>query len=406
MAEILSYAGALWWSAAFVILLATIICGLAQPLVQRRRARRKDQPPVSAILPVKLLNGGFETAQGSLFAQDYPEYEVLISAAETESAALAAARKIAAAHPARSSRFFHSAASSAVSPKLNNLAAPLAAVQYDLILTKDSNITLGQSALASFVQNLTADAGLVCAVPVAVRPENLAGRVEACLINGHARLLLAASVLGIGFGVGKAMLFRRSDLERAGGIAALSHMLAEDTALSMLLARQGLKTVFSYQTAAQETGAPGFAEIYARQLRWSVIRRANERFTYPLEPVASPLPAAVAGALAAPLVSCPASAAFLLTLLVWFCAGEAFALAKKWEVSLWDPLAFLGREILALATWTHAFFTYEVEWGKVRFDARCGVQRGDASAAGSLEAAGLVGPAPGREVNEASTKAV
>src|SRR5579885_797335 len=122
MAEILSYAGALWWSAAFVILLATIICGLAQ---------RKDQPPVSAILPVKLLNGGFETAQGSLFAQDYPEYEVLISAAETESAALAAARKIAAAHPARSSRFFHSAASSAVSPKLNNLAAPLAAVQYD-----------------------------------------------------------------------------------------------------------------------------------------------------------------------------------------------------------------------------------------------------------------------------------
>src|SRR5579885_478964 len=168
MAEILSYAGALWWSAAFVILLATIICGLAQPLVQRRRARRKDQPPVSAILPVKLLNGGFETAQGSLFAQDYPEYEVLISAA----------------HPARSSRFFHSAASSAVSPKLNNLAAPLAAVQYDLILTKDSNITLGQSALASFVQNLTADAGLVCAVPVAVRPENLAGRVEACLING------------------------------------------------------------------------------------------------------------------------------------------------------------------------------------------------------------------------------
>src|SRR5579885_3375894 len=385
MAEILSYAGALWWSAAFVILLATIICGLAQPLVQRRRARRKDQPPVSAILPVKLLNGGFETAQGSLFAQDYPEYEVLISAAETESAALAAARKIAAAHPARSSRFFHSAASSAVSPKLNNLAAPLAAVQYDLILTKDSNITLGQSALASFVQNLTADAGLVCAVPVAVRPENLAGRAEACLINGHARLLLAASVLGI---------------------AALSHMLAEDTALSMRLARQGLKTVFSYQTAAQETGAPGFAEIYARQLRWSVIRRANERFTYPLEPVASPLPAAVAGALAAPLVSCPASAAFLLTLLVWFCAGEAFALAKKWEVSLWDPLAFLGREILALATWTHAFFTYEVEWGKVRFDARCGVQRGDASAAGSLEAAGLVGPAPGREVNEASTKAV
>jgi len=188
----------------------------------------------------------------------------------------------------------------AVSPKLNTLTAPLEAASYDLVFTKDSNITLDPGTMAAFVQNFTQDVGLVVGVPVAVRPENLAGRIEAYLINGHARLLLAASVLGLGFGVGKTMLFRRSDLARAGGIEALSNTLSEDTAIAMELARQGLKTVFSHRTIAQETGARSFAEIYNRQLRWSVIRRKNERFTFPLEPLASPLPAAFAGALAAP----------------------------------------------------------------------------------------------------------
>ncbi|MCI0468159.1 MAG: ceramide glucosyltransferase, partial [Beijerinckiaceae bacterium] len=193
-------------------------------------------------------------------------------------------------------------------------------------------------------------------------------------INGHARLLLGASVLGIGFGVGKAMLYRRSDLAKAGGISAISQSLAEDTALSLALARVGLKTVFSHQTVAQEIGARSFAEIYARQLRWSVIRRQNERFTFPLEPLASPLPAAFAAALAAPLASCPSWLGFALTLSLWFCAETGFALCKSWEVSAWSLLAFLGREVLALASWLHAFTTHEVVWADVRFDARQGAR--------------------------------
>ncbi len=372
MIDFFAFAGAIWWGLAVALFCASLVCGLAQPIVQRRRATRKDMPPVSAILPVKLLDPGFNTAQASVFHQDYPSYEVLFSAAEPDSPALATARQIAAIHPAIASRFLLSDGSAAVSPKLNNLKAPLAAATYDLVLTKDSNITLGQGAMAAFVHNLTQGVGLVVAVPVAVRAANLAGRIEAYLINGHARLLLGASVLGIGFGVGKAMLFRRSDLAKAGGISAISASLAEDTALSLALSRLRLKTVFSYQTAAQEIGARSFTEIYSRQLRWSVIRRQNERFTFPLEPLASPLPAAFAGALAAPLASCPSWLGFALTLSLWFCAETGFALCKGWEVSAWSPLAFLGREVLALLSWLHAFTTHEVVWARVRFDARLG----------------------------------
>jgi ceramide glucosyltransferase len=374
VASFFSYAGAVWWSVAVALFCASLGCGLAQPFVQRRRATRKDRPPISAIIPIKLLDPGFETAQASMFGQDYPAYEVLIGAAEQESPALAAARRIAACHPEVSCRFLRSAGTAAVSPKLNNLATPLASARHDLVFTKDSNITLDPGTMAAFVQNFTQGVGLVVGVPVAVRARNFAGRIEAFSINGHARLLLAASALGLGFGVGKAMLFRRSDLAKAGGIAAISDTLAEDTAISIVLARQGLKTVFSHRTAAQETGARTFREIYERQLRWSIVRRKHERVTFPLEPLASPLPAAVAGALAAPLVSYPAWLGFSLTLLGWFCAETGFALCKGWEVSRWSPLTFLGREILALVAWLRAFTTHDVVWAQVRFDARQGAR--------------------------------
>ena len=67
-------------------------------------------------------------------------------------------------------------------------------------------------------------------------------------------------------------MFRRSDLERAGGVKTMSRNLAEDTALSQGLARLGLKTVFAHRAIRQEIGARSLAEVFQRQARWSVIR--------------------------------------------------------------------------------------------------------------------------------------
>jgi ceramide glucosyltransferase len=367
----LSFAGAIWWCLAVALFVVTLCCGLAQPLIQKRRATAVGRPPVSVILPIKNLDPGFEPAQASIFDQDYSQYEILISAAEVESSALDVAQRIAAAHPSRPCRFIHSDCRAAVSPKLNNLMKPLAEARHDIVMTKDSNITLDPEALTAFLQNLAPEVGLVVGVPVAVRPESFAATIEASLLNAHARLLLSASTLGFGFGVGKVMVFRRSDLDRAGGFEAMSGNLAEDTAMSTEFARLGLKTAFAHRTVAQEIGARTLTHVYHRQARWSVIRRANE-LSYPLEPLASPLPAAFAAALAAPLAVYPAIDAFCLTLAGWFCAETAFAAAKGWEISIWSPLAFLGREVLALAAWLRGWTTHQVVWASHRFDARRG----------------------------------
>src|ERR1700730_17999433 len=133
VAEIFSYAGAVWWSAAAALFCISLGCGLAQPLLRRRRGKCEDRPPILAIVPIKLLDPVFETAQASLFAQDYPAYEVLVGAAEEASPALDAARRIAPAHPKIACRFLRSAGVAAVSPNLNTLAAPLEAASHDFV---------------------------------------------------------------------------------------------------------------------------------------------------------------------------------------------------------------------------------------------------------------------------------
>jgi ceramide glucosyltransferase len=273
-------------------------------------------------------------------------------------------------------RFEKSDATAAASPKLNVLGPALAAATHELILTKDSNISLHPDGLACFVSALTPDVGLVVGVPLAVRPKTFAGHIEAFLINGHTRVLLTASTLGLGMGIGKVMLFRQKDLHRIGGVAALSHTIAEDNAFAKAMAAIGLKTRFAVGTVDQETGARSLRQVIDRQIRWAVIRRCQEPLTFLLEPAMSPLIAAIAAAIAAPLVGISGWPAFGATLAGWLAGEIVVSALKGWEVSPWAIPAFLGREILSLTAWVRAWVRQDVVWASGRYNLAAEVSRG------------------------------
>ncbi len=367
---------ALWWVAALATFAASLFGALLQPRIQRRRATAGEIPPVSLLLPVKLVDPGFLRAQASAFAQDLPPYEVIVAAAERDTPAVETMRELA-GQGRVPARVLEAPGISAVSPKLDNLAAALEAAAHDVVVTKDSNITFSPDTARVMLRSLVDGVGMVCAVPVAVRADSVAGAIEAILINRDARLLLTASALGKGFGVGKVMIFRRSDLLRAGGVEAMRYTIAEDSALSKGLAAIGLRTVFAENTVDQEIGARSLAAVYGRQARWAVIRRAEEPGTFAFEPVACPLPAACAAALAAPLVGVPGWAGFALTLAGWYAIEVAVTALKRWELRPWTPLAFLGRDAVLLTAWARAWFTREVTWAGGRRDVRDMLRRAE-----------------------------
>ena len=73
---------AAWWIAGVAVFATSLFGALLQPRHQRRRASSRALPPLSLICPVKVVNPGFARAQASAFAQDLPDYEVLVGAAE------------------------------------------------------------------------------------------------------------------------------------------------------------------------------------------------------------------------------------------------------------------------------------------------------------------------------------
>lgn len=368
---VLSWAGALYWVVAVSLLVISVAATIAQPRIAARRARRRDKPPVSIVLPVKLLEDGFERTQESALAQDYPTFDVTASAVDPRSPAAGKMRELFARHPKVPARLLATTAKFAASPKVDNLYAPFMQAQNDVIFMKDANVLLEPDSLAEHLRQLNDDVGLVCAIPYCAKLDNFAAHVEAAIINGpHARMLFLASCLGQGHGVGKIMLFRRSDFLRAGGFDAISHTVGEDNALAKAMRRIGQRPVFSHCPVRQDLGARDFQDIYQRQLRWSVIRRNDELISFLAEPICQALPALAAGALAAPLVGATPFWGVMATFGLWFALETLLSMVKGWQLSYAAPAVFIAREAVMLAVWVNAWMTDRVVWAKDKVHAR------------------------------------
>jgi len=367
--DIIGWIAAAFWCVSIGLLLLSVVAALVQPRLAEKRARRRDQPPVSIVLPLKTLESSFDETQESAFLQIYPQIDVTAAAQETASPALDHVQAIFARHPEVPSRILHSTAKFAASPKVDNLFAPFTMAANDTILMKDANVLLEPDALAEHMRQLNDDVGLVCGIPFCDRLDNFAAQVEAAIINNaHARMLYLASALGQGHGVGKIMLFRRSDFERAGGFSAIGHTVGEDNAMAKAMERIGKRAVFSHRPVRQILGRRSFLDVYQRQMRWSVIRRKEELLSFLAEPICQAFPALVAAGVAAPVVRVAPTTAVAATLALWVGAETLLSIAKGWQLSLAAPLALLVREALVMAVWANAWITEEVVWanGRVR----------------------------------------
>ena len=361
---------AIWWACSVAVLVLSFAASLAHPLRARRARNSGECPPLSALVPIKMLHANFEEAQRSLFAQDYPGLEIIISAAEGDSPAICAARKIQREFPQVSSRLLQSHCNRAASPKLSTLWPAICEARNDVILTKDSNLRLEPHELTNLVVHLRPGTGLVSTISIATDPRSFPAWIETSIINCyHARLLMLGDAAGLGFGLGKVMLFRRSDLMRAGGFDRLAWALGEDMALSQAMASLGLRTVLAPSVSHQPLGARHFSDFWQRQLRWTIVWRVQLPAAFVGDILGSAIPTAAAGAMAAKFLGFDGLAVAAGTLALWFVLETVLCAAKGWPLSLWSLPAFLAREMLTPIIWLRAWSTRNVTWAGARCEA-------------------------------------
>jgi ceramide glucosyltransferase len=364
-------AGTIWWAISLFGLAGTTVLALAQPRIRLRRIAPMANLPASIIIPVKHLEPEFDAAQVSVLTQAGAENEVLIASAESESPALEAARAVLARFPRVKSRVVIGDAHVAVSPKLNNLIAPIEQAAHDTIFVKDANIFLEDGQFATLIRHLVPGVGLVTVTTRAEAAENFPARVEAAFMNGYqARLVLAASALGMGFGLGKILLFSRAAFQRAGGVPAIAHAVAEDNAMTKAFSHIGLTTVIAGSVVRQTLGKRRLATVWQRQLRWMICRRFDEPFAFLIEPFFAALCTSLVALAAAPAFGVAPVVLAAATLGVWYAVENLFLALKGWPPI--SPLAWLTREMLVPLLWARAWTTREVIWAGQRLNVRRG----------------------------------
>jgi len=303
--------------------------------------------PVSLVRPLCGIDNYAADTLSSTFALDYPHCEILFCVASAKDPVVPFVEKLMAAHPSRSARLLVGDDRVSPNPKLNNVVKGWHAAGSDWIIIADSNVLMPRDYIQRLFANWRADTGLVASPPIGCRPDGVWAEVECAFLNTYqARWQYIVDAFGCGFAQGKTMLWRRADLDAAGGIEALGREVAEDAAATKIVRNAGLKVRLVDRPLAQPLGRRSAAEVWNRQLRWARLRRASfliyflpEIFSGGVLPMIGV--AYLASAFGTPPAPCVTAFAAL-----WYGSEMALALAAGWHVTALYPLYGLLRDLL------------------------------------------------------------
>lgn len=319
-------------------------------------------PRVTLLRPVCGLDPQDHATFASSFVQDYPDWELVFCAARADDPAVPVLRALIATRPRVNARLLIGENRISANPKLNNLEKGWQAATGVFVVMSDCNVLLPPDYLRHLVDCWRPDTALVSAPPQAESARGFWAAVEAAFLNGNqARLQLAADTLGQGFAQGKTLMWRKAELDAVGGLAALGRDLAEDVACTKVARGMGKRVRLARRLFGQPIGRRSRHAVWARQLRWSRVRRAGFPGLFFMEPLNGPLiPFALTGALIS-AGSLPLPAAVLLPVL-WYGPEALLARVAGWRFAPLDLAAALTRDAMLPALWLATFAGRGFDW--------------------------------------------
>jgi ceramide glucosyltransferase len=328
------------------------IASLAIAIVRLRRGARSRPPtnrypPVSLIRPLCGIDNYAADTLRSTFALDYPNYEILFCVVSAVDPVLPLVRGLIAENPTAPARLLIGDDRVSMNPKLNNVVKGWRAAAHDWIIIADSNVLMPRDYIQCLFASWRTDTGLVASPPIGCRPDGFWAEIECAFLNTYqARWQYLVDSFGCGFAQGKTMLWRRADLERAGGIETLAKEVAEDAASTKIVRDAGLKVRLIDRPLAQPLGRRSASEVWNRQLRWARLRRASFFLYFLPEILSGGVWPMIAVAIVAHTLALPVAACVLAFGALWYGGEMALAAAAGWPAPALYPLYGLTRDLL------------------------------------------------------------
>lgn len=362
-----------WGCVAFVALATLLHFSSAVLAVYRARRSREEPavadapvaslPPVSVLRPVRGLDPFDELTLRSSFTLDYARYELILCCEDADDPVVPMIRRLMAEYDAVDARLLIGRDALCPNPKLNNLIKGWREARYDWVVMADSNVLMPADYLQRLLAGWRGDTGLLCAPPIGCMPSGFWAEVECAFLNTYqARWQYAADTVGLGFAQGKTMLWRRADLERAGGIKALGQEIAEDAAATKVVRRAGKRVRLVDRAFGQPLGQRSAAQIWSRQVRWAKLRRATFPIYFLPELLTGAVAPFIAAAYAAEMFDISSVGVVGALAVAWYGSEALLALAAGWHVSLLSPLAWMARDAMLPVLWVQAWLGNSFNW--------------------------------------------
>ena len=317
---------------------AVQITSIAIAIVRLHRGAPKKPafdrcPSVSLVRPLCGVDNFAAETLRSTFELDYPRYEILFCVARANDPVLPLVKSLIAAYPKVAVRLLIGDDRVSTNPKLNNVVKGWHAAAHQWIVIADSNVLMPHDYIQRLLASWRDDTGLVASPPIGSHPEGFWAEIECAFLNTYqARWQYIVDSLGRGFAQGKTMLWRRADLDRAGGIEVLAREVAEDAAATKVVRDAGRKVQLVDRPFPQPLGYRTAAEVWHRQVRWARLRRASFFAYFLPEAVSGGVLPMIALAAIAPVTGLPLVPTVLLFGVLWYAAETLLAAAAGWHV--------------------------------------------------------------------------
>jgi ceramide glucosyltransferase len=362
-----------WGCIAFVAL-ATLL-HFASALLGIYRARRSKNepaittahsaslPPISILRPVRGLDPYDELTLRSSFTLAYERYELILCCEDADDPIVPVIRRLIAEYPNVDAKLLIGRDTLCSNPKLNNLIKGWREAHYAWVVMADSNVLMPPDYLQRLLAGWRADTGLLCAPPIGCMPEGFWAEVECAFLNTYqARWQYAADTVGLGFAQGKTMLWRRADLERAGGIRQLGAEIAEDAAATKVVRRAGKRVRLVDRAFGQPLGVRSARQIWMRQVRWAKLRRVTFPVYFLPELLSGSVAPLIAVAYAAESFDVTTVGAVGVLAVVWYGCEALLARGAGWHIGVLSPLAWMARDAMLPVLWVQAWLGNSFSW--------------------------------------------
>jgi ceramide glucosyltransferase len=228
-------------------------------------------PPVTIFKPVHGMEEELAANLESFFQQDYPHYEVILGARDTDNPAVKIAEEIRSRYPHIPSRLIVSGPPAWPNAKVFSLDKMIAAASNSYFIISDSDVRVAPDFLRNTIPPLLdSKVGLVTCMYRGIPASDFWSWLEALglSVEMSSGVMVADMMEGMRFALGPAMAVRRDAIDAIGGIAAVADYYSDDFELGNRIWARNYKVILSHHIVRNVLTSRSPLRTLGDQLRW------------------------------------------------------------------------------------------------------------------------------------------